>query len=80
MKLTLLAAVNSGLSDLVSSCLTKVARDDASAAGASEVGAEPPSSALAKAVPLTVKTLIGILMEFLQKFMVPRFFSPGHYP
>ena len=55
-KLTLLAAVNSGLSDLVSSCFTNVARDDASAAGASEVGAEPPSSALAKAVPLTVNT------------------------
>ena len=56
MKLTLLAAVNSGLSDLVSSCLTNVARFDASTAGASEVGAEPPSSALAKAVPLTVNT------------------------
>lgn len=55
-KLTLLAAVNSGLSDLVSSCFTNVARDDASVAGASEVGAEPPSSALAKAVPLTVNT------------------------
>ena len=50
------AEASSGLSDLVSSCETKVERDEASAPAMSEVAADPPSSALAKAVPRTVMT------------------------
>ena len=50
------AEASSGRSDLVSSWETKLESGEASTPAISEVPADPPSSALAKAVPRTVMT------------------------
>ena len=56
ISLTREAAVSSGRSDLVSSCLTKDDNVEASVPAMSDAAAEPVSSAFAKAVPRTVMT------------------------